>query len=85
MKIATHIVAALFGGHLRMKARRLVFGIVLTRPLKRLERAIAGLGENRLDDRIEIPGPSDLRSIGQRLDQGLQIAAGPGVAAIAVA
>ena len=46
----------------------LVFGIVLTRPLKRLERAIAGLGENRLDDRIEIPGPSDLRSIGQRLD-----------------
>lgn len=46
----------------------LVFGIFLTRPLKRLERAIAGLGENRLDDRIEIPGPSDLRSIGQRLD-----------------
>ncbi|MDH0866771.1 ATP-binding protein [Mitsuaria sp. GD03876] len=46
----------------------LVFGIFLTRPLKRLERAIAGLGENRLDDRIEIPGPADLRSLGQRLD-----------------
>ena len=46
----------------------LLFGIFLTRPLRRLERAIAGLGENRLDDRIEIPGPADLRSIGQRLD-----------------
>ena len=46
----------------------LVFGIFLTRPLRRLERAIAGLGENRLDDRIEIPGPADLRSLGQRLD-----------------
>ncbi len=46
----------------------LVFGIFLTRPLRRLERAIAGLGENRLDDRIEIPGPADVRSLGQRLD-----------------
>ncbi len=46
----------------------LLFGIFLTRPLRRLARAIKGLGENRLDDRIEIPGPSDLRVIGQRLD-----------------
>ena len=46
----------------------LVFGIWLTRPLKRLERAIVGLGENRLDQPIEIQGPSDLQLVGQRLD-----------------
>lgn len=45
-----------------------IFGIFLTRPLRRLARAIKGLGENRLDDRIEIPGPADLRVLGQRLD-----------------
>jgi two-component system sensor histidine kinase GlrK len=46
----------------------LTFGVWLTRPLKRLERAIVGLGENRLDIAVDIPGPSDLRSLGQRLD-----------------
>ena len=46
----------------------LVFGIWLTRPLKRLERAIVGLGENRLDQPTEIQGPSDLQLVGQRLD-----------------
>lgn len=46
----------------------LIFGIWLTRPIRRLEKAIARLGENRLDERIEIPGPADLRSVGQRLD-----------------
>lgn len=46
----------------------LAFGLWLTRPLKRLERAIVGLGENRLDDPVEIRGPSDLRSLGRRLD-----------------
>ncbi|MFT4191401.1 MAG: ATP-binding protein [Comamonas sp.] len=46
----------------------LVFGIWLTRPLKKLERAIVGLGENRLEDPIEIQGPSDLQLVGQRLD-----------------
>lgn len=40
----------------------------LGRPVQRLERAIAGLGENRLDEIIEISGPSDLRSLGRRLD-----------------
>ncbi|MET0209950.1 MAG: ATP-binding protein [Burkholderiaceae bacterium] len=44
------------------------FGIWLTRPLRRLERAIVRLGENRLEDPIVIPGPADLRSLGQRLD-----------------
>ncbi|CAH0351000.1 ATP-binding protein [Aquabacterium sp. CECT 9606] len=44
------------------------FGVWLTRPLKRLERAIVGLGENRLDVPVNIQGPSDLRSLGQRLE-----------------
>ena len=30
------------------------FGIWLTRPLRRLEKAIIGLGENRLDEAIAI-------------------------------
>lgn len=46
----------------------LVFGIWLTRPLKRLESAIIGLGENRLDRAIAIDGPADLQLVGQRLD-----------------
>jgi two-component system sensor histidine kinase GlrK len=46
----------------------LAFGVWLTRPLKRLERAIAGLGENRMDHPVDIRGPSDLRLIGQRLE-----------------
>ncbi|RYX97124.1 MAG: HAMP domain-containing histidine kinase [Comamonadaceae bacterium] len=46
----------------------LAFGIWLTRPLKRLEIAIIGLGENRLDKPIAIEGPADLQLVGQRLD-----------------
>jgi two-component system, NtrC family, sensor histidine kinase GlrK len=46
----------------------LAFGVWLTRPLKRLERAIAGLGENRMDHPIDIRGPSDMRSLGHRLE-----------------
>lgn len=44
------------------------FGLWLARPLKRLERAIVGLGENRLDQPIEIQGPADVRLVGRRLD-----------------
>jgi two-component system sensor histidine kinase GlrK len=44
------------------------FGIWFTRPLKRLETAIVGLGENRLDDVIDIQGPADLVLVGQRLN-----------------
>lgn len=44
------------------------FGIWLTRPLRRLEQAVIGLGENRLDRPVQIDGPSDLRSLGQRLE-----------------
>ncbi|MEO8021190.1 ATP-binding protein [Polaromonas sp.] len=46
----------------------LAFGIWLTRPLNRLEKAIIGLGENRLDQAIRIDGPADLQLVGQRLD-----------------
>ncbi len=44
------------------------FGIWLTRPLNRLEKAIIGLGENRLDEAIRIEGPADLQLVGQRLE-----------------
>ena len=46
----------------------LVFGIWLTRPLNRLEKAIIGLGENRLNEVISIDGPADLQLVGQRLE-----------------
>jgi two-component system sensor histidine kinase GlrK len=45
-----------------------IFGLWLARPLKRLEQAVVGLGENRLDQPIEIRGPSDVRLLGRRLE-----------------
>ena len=49
-------------------AMALTFGIWFTRPLKRLEQAIVGLGENRLGTSIAIAGPADLALIGERLN-----------------
>jgi two-component system sensor histidine kinase GlrK len=49
-------------------AMALAFGIWFTVPLKRLENAIVGLGENRLDQTIAIRGPADLALVGQRLN-----------------
>ena len=46
----------------------LAFGVWVTRPLKRLENAIVGLGENRLDQVIAINGPADLALVGERLN-----------------
>lgn len=46
----------------------LTFGIWLTRPLKRLERAIVSLGQNQLDKPIAIEGPADLALVGERLN-----------------
>jgi two-component system sensor histidine kinase GlrK len=46
----------------------LAFGVWLSRPLKRVESAIARLGANRVDEPIEIRGPADVRQLGQRLD-----------------
>ena len=49
-------------------AMALAFGIWFTVPLKHLENAIVGLGENRLDHVIAIRGPADLAMVGQRLN-----------------
>jgi two-component system, NtrC family, sensor histidine kinase GlrK len=49
-------------------AMALAFGVWFTLPLRRLERAIVGLGENRLDQVIAIRGPADLALVGQRLN-----------------
>lgn len=46
----------------------LAFGVWFTLPLRRLENAIVGLGENRLDQVIAIQGPADLALVGQRLN-----------------
>ena len=46
----------------------LAFGVWLARPFKRIEKAIQGLGENRLDVPIDIPGPSDVRRVSQQLE-----------------
>jgi len=43
-------------------------GIWLARPFKRLQRAIVQLGENRLDEPVNIRGPSDVRAISQQLE-----------------
>jgi two-component system sensor histidine kinase GlrK len=43
-------------------------GIWLARPFKRMEEAIAALGQNRLDEPIEIHGPEDVRRLAQQLD-----------------
>lgn len=49
-------------------ALALLFGYWLGRPLKRLESAVVGLGENRLDEPVRIAGPSDVRALGRRLE-----------------
>lgn len=49
-------------------AMALAFGVWFTLPLRRLENAIVGLGENRLDQVITIQGPADLALVGQRLN-----------------
>ncbi|MDM0043193.1 ATP-binding protein [Variovorax dokdonensis] len=46
----------------------LAFGVWLARPFKRLERAIVGLGENRLDEPIDIHGPADVRRVSEQLE-----------------
>ena len=43
-------------------------GIWLARPFKRLETAIAGLGQNRLEEPIDIQGPADVRRLSEQLE-----------------
>ena len=49
-------------------ALAMAFGVWLARPFKRLERAIVGLGQNRLDEPIDIRGPADVRRVSQQLE-----------------
>ncbi|AVS60912.1 two-component sensor histidine kinase [Paracidovorax avenae] len=49
-------------------ALALALGIWLARPFKRLEHAIRLLGENELAQSVEIPGPVDIRRVGQQLE-----------------
>jgi two-component system sensor histidine kinase GlrK len=44
------------------------FGLWLARPLQRLEEVVVALGENRLDQPIDIHGPTDVRLVGRRLE-----------------
>jgi two-component system sensor histidine kinase GlrK len=63
-----HLAQQVTGAIVLAVAMALAFGIWFTRPLKRLENAIVGLGENRLDQAITIKGPADLALVGQRLN-----------------
>ena len=49
-------------------AMAIAFGLWLAKPFRRLERAIVDLGENRLMRAIDIPGPPDVRRVGQQLE-----------------
>jgi len=49
-------------------ALALAFGVWLARPFKRLERAIVDLGQNQLDQPIDIRGPADVRRVSQQLE-----------------
>ncbi|TFY97554.1 HAMP domain-containing protein [Ramlibacter rhizophilus] len=46
----------------------ITLGLWLARPFKRMERAVVNLGENRLEDPIDIRGPADVRRLGQQLE-----------------
>jgi two-component system sensor histidine kinase GlrK len=43
-------------------------GIWLARPFQRMERAIVGLGQNRLEEPIDIGGPADVRRVSVQLE-----------------
>lgn len=45
-----------------------VFTLLITRPLRQIDRAIHGLGEGGFDAPIQIEGPQDLQELGERLD-----------------
>jgi len=64
LQLARQVVAAIVLAVLMA----LGFGVWLSRPLKRLEAAIAELHANRLDRPIEIRGPADVRRLGRSLD-----------------
>lgn len=56
------------GSILLAAALALAFGVWLARPFKRLENAIVGMGQNRLDVPIQVSGPRDVRRVSQQLE-----------------
>ncbi len=44
------------------------FGIWLARPFGRLQQAVVALGENRLEQPLQIDGPGDVRALGRQLE-----------------
>ncbi|MDC8757877.1 sensor histidine kinase [Janthinobacterium fluminis] len=63
------LLAALVGGAVALAALLAAcFGLVLSRPLRRIESAIGLLGANRLDQAISVGGPADTRRLGRQLD-----------------
>lgn len=56
--VANALAAALAAG----------LGLWLARPFTRMEHAIVGLGENRLEEPIDIEGPADVRRVSQQLE-----------------
>jgi two-component system sensor histidine kinase GlrK len=63
-----HILLAMLAA-LALAAAMFWFGRrVMARLFGRFERAVAILGENRLDRRIQLKGPEDMQRIGARLD-----------------
>lgn len=64
----TRLMQQVWGAIALAAALAVAFGIWLARPFKRLEQAIVQLGENRLAEPIDIPGPSDVRRVSQQLD-----------------
>ncbi|MEL5849703.1 MAG: two-component sensor histidine kinase, partial [Candidatus Igneacidithiobacillus chanchocoensis] len=44
------------------------FIFLITRPIKRLDRAITGLGDGDLESSIQVNGPKDIAALGDRLE-----------------
>ena len=61
----TWLVWVSIGGALLLAV---AFGRWLSRPFRRVESAIVGLGENRLAETIAISGPADARRMGRQLE-----------------
>ena len=46
----------------------LAFGVLLGRPLRDLDSAIRDLGHGRLDQKVKVRGPTDLRALGRQIE-----------------
>ncbi len=46
----------------------LIFTLLLGRPIRRLDRAIAQLGQGGFSKEIHVPGPTDLKALGRQLE-----------------